>query len=250
VRAKAARKALRALTEVPGGATVARLLQRLATNGQLAGAGGIKRVLGTIGSGGRTLDAHLQDALHIALAARPTEAPQLQKTLSSLAILRTLSTQSHLGCEWDPLLHRDEVVAIAHTITTVSHPLAELEATVLELRRAGLIVTRGAKDAQADLSWDAIGPYHFFFCRTDALFQHWDPEADAKEICRRSRQTRVVNSAALDTDLRWGPRRLNSAATYAQLRHWITVPYRHASGDQYVLPCAYLTEEGRRSAAT
>jgi hypothetical protein len=246
----AASKALRALTEVPGGAAVSRLLQRWARNGQLAGETSLKGVLGTMGADAGTLDVQLQDALHIALAARPTDAPQLRRILFSLAILRTLSIRSHRGGEWDPVLRRDEVAAIVRTITTVSDPIADLEATVLELRRAGLIVTRGAEDVQADRSWEAIGPYHFFFCRTDALFQHWDPEADAKEICRRSRETRVVSSAELDSHLRWGPRRLNSAATCAQLHHWITVPYRRASGDQYVLPYAYLTEEGRRSAET
>lgn len=250
MRAKAASKALRALTEVPGGATVARLLQEWATNGPLAGGASIKRVLGTIGTDGRTLDAHVQEALHIALAAPITEAPQLRRTLSSLAIMRALSTRSHHGCEWDPVLRGDEAVAIVQAITTGSDPTAELEATVLELRRAGLIVTRGVENAGAEPSWDAIGPYYFFFCRTDALFQQWDPEADAKEICRQATQTRVVNSAELDTYFRWGPRRLNSAVTYAQLRHWITVPYRRARGDQYVLPCAYLTEEGRCSGET
>ena len=250
MRAKAASRALRALAEVPGGVAIASLLQRWAANGQLAGEGVIKRVLETIGTNGRTLDAHVQEALHIALAARTTEAPQLRRTLSSLAVLRALSTRSQLGYEWDPVLRRDEAVAIAQTITNVLDPIAELGATVLALRRAGLVVARGAEDARADLPWDAIGPYHFFFCRTDALFQPWDPEADAKEICRQARQTRVVNSAELDTHLRWGPRRLNSAATYAQLRHWITVPYRPARGDQYVLPCAYVTEEGRRSGDT
>jgi hypothetical protein len=250
LKARVTSGALRALTEVPGGTSVARLLQRWAKDRQLARKASIKRFLETIGADGRTIDAHVQEALLIALAAPTSEAPQLRRTLLCLVVMRALSTRSHLGCEWDPVLRRDEAVAIAQTIATVSDSIAELEATVPELRRAGLIVTREGEDAPAELPWEAIGPHHFFFCRTDALFQHWDPETDAKEICGRATETRVLNSAELDAHFGWGPRRLNSAATYAQLRYWIKVPYRRASGDQYVLPCAYLTEQGRRSVVT
>ena len=251
VRRGPASRALHALAEMPGGAAVAGLLQRWAKDTGVAPTqASIKKILETVEADGRTLDAHIHEALLIALAAHPSEAPLLGRTLSSLAIMRALSTRSSLGCEWDPVLSRGEAIAIAEATTTASDPIPELEATVLDLRLAGLIVMRKDNHAPTNPPWEAIGPYHFFFCRTDALFQRWDPQADAKEICRQARRTRVLNSAELDMELHWGPRRLNSAVACAELRCWIKAPYRRGRGDQYILPCAYLTENGRRSAET
>ncbi len=246
---QSAKMALHAMIEMPGGAALITLLQRWAKDTRWGPARtGIRKTLQTIGADGRTLDAHIEEAVHIALAAQPAEAPLLRRTLSSLAIMRALSTRSQLGREWDPVLGRGEAIAIAETATTASDRIAELEASVLDLRFAGLILAREGENARSEPPWGAIGPHHFFFCRTDALFQPWDPETDAREICKQARQIRVVDSPQLDLKLGWGPRRLNSAVAYGELQYWIEAPYRRARGDRYVLPRAYLTETGKRFA--
>jgi hypothetical protein len=102
--------------------------------------GWIDETVSFCGAGGRTLDAQIRYAVRIALANRTTDVPELQKALSSLAILRALNTHSSFGREWDPVLHRNDAVEIVEATIALSDPMDTLEAAVLELRRTGLIV--------------------------------------------------------------------------------------------------------------
>lgn len=191
---------------------------------------------------GSALDARLRKELHDALAARSPNAPMLRKALLSLEVMGQLNRRSHVGRQWDPVIDRENVLAIAQDVVAISEVELLIETVIGELRHGGLIVTRQGEDASR---WQAIGPYRFFFCRTDALFQCWNPEVDAREICNRLRHSRVLTSLELDSILGWGPRRLNSAVTYAQLQRWLRPPYRSVNHERYVLPLAYLTEVGK-----
>lgn len=233
------------LRDVPGFGGVLRLFDKWETDARVGKVeADVQRLLEKIGRDGRSLDAYVREAIRIALATGSTDAPQLRKADSCLVMLRELNTRSKLGLEWDPDLKRDAAVALIRSLLNPADPISELRAVVSELKRSDLILVNSDANAPAELPWEAIGPSREFFCRTDRMFQSWNPEEDAKEICRHSKAERRFDASQLEALLGWGPRRFNSAAVHAQLRRWIEVPYRSAHHPKYVLPWAYLTEEG------
>lgn len=237
---------LSALSELPAAGALIRLLDKWENDARLGKVEeNVEHLLQTIGRDGHVLDAHIQEAIRIALTIGGPEAFELRKADSCLTILRALNTRSELGREWDPELHRDEVITILRSLAGVADPVAELRAVIFELKRTDLIlVCDNANTPPGTPPVESIGPHRNLFCRTDSIFQAWNPADDAKELCRRSKADGGFNASILDDVLQWKPRRFNSAATYALRRGWIKVPYRNASHSLYTLPWAHLTEEG------
>jgi hypothetical protein len=224
-----AARVLGVLREMPGGRHVAAILEEDTLAAQLAGRENSS-------SAHSSLDAHVEMILRAAAIKQGAAVPPLLQVLSCFPIVRQLSRQSQLGREGDPTIARREAMGAQR----------DVEPVVVELCQAGLIAMQRNEGGSGGSLWNVFGPSYFFFCRTDALFQPWDPAIDAKVLCERASRVRVLIAREMDSGLKWGARRLNSATTYAELRRWIVAPYRRILDDRYVLPYAYLTDEGRR----
>jgi hypothetical protein len=203
----------------------------------------VQKILEIIGPDDRALDERIQEALNAAVRLNVGDGIQIRKAESCLAIARYLNTRSELGWEWDPSLDREQALGIIRSHLGGGDPVSELRAVVAELKRVDLILVMDNCNAPEELPWEIIGPEESFFCRTDSIFQSWNPEEDAREICRRSKAERVFQVTLLD-DLGWTPRRINSAAMFAKRRGWLNVPYEFVSSTAYVIPWANLSEEG------
>ena len=233
--------------EIPGFGGLLRLHDKWATDeriGQLEEK--VAGILAVIGRDGQPLAVHIGQAVKDTLLSEGPDTLQLRKTDSCLVVMRALSQRSQLALDWDPSLGRDDARALVRGLLNHPDPVSELRAVVYELKRADLILVMNHSNAPEDLPWESIGPAVQFFPRTDRIFQPWDPRRDAVTICSHpsTKERRAFNASDLDGELGWGPRRFNPAAVYAQLRGWITVPYQIAHDPKYVLPWAFLSEEG------
>jgi hypothetical protein len=230
--------------EIPVFGALVRVLEKWTNDARLGRLeADVQNIIAIVGRDGRALDARIQEALSVAIRLGIGERVQLRKADSCLAIMRYLSTRSELGREWDPALTREQALGIIKSQLAAGDAVAELRAVVFELKRAELIYVCDNANAPTELPWERIGPHAAFFCRTDAFFQSWNPEEDARKICRRSKTERAFQVALLD-DLAWSPRRINAATMFAKRRGWLTVPYEFVSDPTYVIPWAYLSEEG------
>jgi len=236
--------ALSAVSELPGGGAIVRLLDKWGNDARLGKLEADIQKLFDRFSGSAPVGPQVADAIQLAIDRNEPDISLLRKAGSCLVILRALNTESKMGRMWDPDLHREKAVTLIGSLANTRDPVAELRATVYELKRADLIFVEDNFNAPPHLPWECLGPSQSFFSRTDVIFQSWNPAADAKEICRRARPAQGYDAAELDQALKWGPRRFNPAADYALRRRWTRVPYESASSSAYVLPWAWLTEEG------
>ena len=88
---------------------------------------------------------------------------------------------------------------------------------VHELEKEDLIYKHA--DLRSPSGYSSIGPKRYFFCRTDAIFQSWNPADDAREVVKFLLNVgqEAVSIAKLDAELVWGPRRLNPALAFLYL---------------------------------
>ncbi len=165
---------------------------------------------------------------------------QFRRAESCMALMGKLSRQSKLGQEADPALGYDECLSIVRSLSGAESATKELEVVVYELQKADLI--HRLPSGNAPKGWHAISPKDFFFCRTDRLFQPWDPSLDAMEliVVLISKTDESANLAELDSHFGWGPRRLNSAVAFLHQNDLIHHNY-HLGGIEYVLQWVRLT---------
>jgi hypothetical protein len=169
----------------------------------------LARLEQAIGKDPTAIDGSLTSLL--ALPAPPDMMSELRRAQSCLVIMRAL-TESESAMEWVPQLEYDDAVALLEKQPDVGNAEKELRLVAHELLRTGLIKTDlGRADA-----WHVMGPTDDFFWKTDALFHPWNPEDDARELCRRAVATDdgslPVHQVA--NDLGWPARRINPALAY------------------------------------
>ncbi len=165
-----------------------------------------------------------------------------QKSESCMIFLKEINTRSKLGQANDPFIKYDECIKIVKDNINTDDPEKELELIVYELVKEGLIYKR--IDTSSRLGFAGIGPTEYFFCKTDSIFQKWDPKSDAKEIVKlfiKNNQDSATTEE-LDRKLKWGPRRLNSAIVFLYSNKSIQTK-RELGGTKYVLQWIRLTEE-------
>lgn len=169
-----------------------------------------------------------------------------RKTESCMVFLKEINTRSELGQANDPTIEYDECIRIVKNNINTEGPEKELKLVVYELEKEDLIYKHA--DLNSPLGFHAISPKEYFFCKTDSVFQKWDPRCDAKEIVKLliNDDQDSVSIEKLDVRLEWGPRRLNSAIAFLYLNALI-----HHDFDlgeimgriDYVLLWIRLTEE-------
>jgi hypothetical protein len=162
-----------------------------------------------IGKDPKAIDGSLASLL--ALPAPPDMASQLRRAQSCLVIMRAL-TESESAMEWVPQIEYDDALALLAKQPDVGNAEKELRLVVHELLRLGLVKT----DLGRADGWHVVGPTDDFFWKTDALFHPWNPEHDARELCRRAVAADDGSVAVhqMANDLGWPPRRINAALAY------------------------------------
>jgi hypothetical protein len=165
-----------------------------------------------------------------------------RKAESCMVLLREINIRSKLGRGHDPFIDYEECVRIIKNNTSTEDPEKELELVVHELAKEDLIHKRA--DGNSPKGYCTISPKEHFFCKTDRLFQKWDPEQDAKKIVElliKDKQDFALPEY-VDKQFKWGPRRLNSAIAYLHLNELINCSIAMESGE-YFFPRLELTEE-------
>ena len=132
---------------------------------------------------------------------------QLSKVAESLAVL--LNERSKTGTPLDPLLNAQEVkqalgVSEDHIATAAD-----------ELDELGLVTLHKAIGMGA-IGFYRISPTAELFFETDPDLRGWDPEQDSKALAAALVNTgkEAVGLEEVDSQLGWGPRRMNPAAQY------------------------------------
>ena len=165
-----------------------------------------------------------------------------RKAESCMILLREISNNSKFGQSNDPLIKYDRCIRIVkNNINTVDLE-KELKLVVYELEREDLIFKHASMNSP--LGFHAISPKEYFFCRTDSIFQEWSPKHDAKEIVKLLIDGKHDSIAVekLDVQLKWGPRRLNSAIAFLHLNKLIHKDH-DLGGIEYILQWIRLEEE-------
>jgi|GEM_PF-4909656 len=191
----------------------------------------------------RRLESAILKVLNLMETAKLLSVHQLRKAESCMILLREINQRSESGKANDPFIAYDECMKIAKGFR-VEDPEDELRLVLYELERQDLVYRHESATAQSGYS--SISPKEYFFCRTDSIFQKWNPEDDAVGVIRflvgESEQSIV--SKTLDIQFKWGARRLNSVIAYLHLHGLIHADSR-LGGIDYVLDSFRLTEEAR-----
>ncbi|HHT9124900.1 MAG TPA: hypothetical protein ACFYD6_03675 [Candidatus Brocadiia bacterium] len=159
-----------------------------------------------------------------------------RKAESCMALLKEINVRSKFGRENDPFIECNECIRIIkNNIPTVEGPEKELKLVVHELEKEDLIHRH---------PYAIISPKKYFFCKTDRLFQKWDPVQDAKKVVELLVDNKQDSASPeyVDRQFKWGPRRLNSAIAYLHLKKRIEHNIKPESGE-YFLPLLKLTRE-------
>lgn len=165
-----------------------------------------------------------------------------RKAESCMILLKEINTRSKLGLTNDPFIKYEECIRIVKDNINTDDPEKELKLVVYELEKEDLIYKR--IDMSSRLGFAGIGPTEYFFCKTDIIFQKWDPKSDAKEIVKlfiKNNQDSATTEE-LDRKLKWRLRRLNSAIVFLYSNKSIQTK-RELGGTKYVLQWIRLTEE-------
>ena len=112
----------------------------------------------------------------------------------------------------------------------------ELESDDLIKRHKGARGPKGIK---------AISPNDHFFCRTDFLFQNWNPSNDAETIVKFmiKEKKKIMPAKEIDNSLNFGFRRLNSAIAFLDYNDYIIDRNWSLGGTNYFFPRLILKEE-------
>jgi hypothetical protein len=165
-----------------------------------------------------------------------------KKMASCLAIIKEVNLRSIYGQAVDPFIELEDLVKIIEAIDNTKNPLDEIKLAVYELKKNDLIYD--APDARSPLGFHAIYPKEYFFCKTDCMYQSWDPKSDALEIIKLliAEKDGMMSVENIDTAFTWGPRRLNSSIALLYLNGLINRQHE-LGGVKYILPWLWLTEE-------
>lgn len=199
-------------------------------------------LLSTLPYTGAIVEGSVRELMRLIESSELVPHSHFRKVESCMVFLKEINTRSELGQANDPLIEYDECIGMAKNSTHTEDPEEELELVVFELENEDLIYK--LVSASSPLGFHAIGPKEYFFCKTDSVFQKWDPRRDAEEIVKLlvSDDEDSVSTEELDAQLEWGPRRLNSATASLDLADMIHHDH-DLGGPRYVLPWIRLTEE-------
>ena len=129
----------------------------------------------------------------------------LPLSLNAQLIATLLNSKSEAGMSHDPILSLDEI------IQSLSLPKDLAEEALDELKDVGFIGVIIAINAPP-----RAFPHNQLFWETDPVLKGWNPLEDARHLSSllvNSKQD-GANMPSLDTQLGWGPRRINPATTY------------------------------------
>jgi len=161
-----------------------------------------------------------------------------------IGLAKEINNKSKLAQPNDPVIEYNECVKIIKNKIKDKDTKVEeqLRLIVYELERKDLIHKHA--DVNSPLGFHAISPKEYFFCRTDSIFQDWNPQEDAKEIVRFliNSKKNSISIEKLDAHFGWGPRRLNSAIAFLHKEKLIHKDY-NLGGIKYILPRIRLSEE-------
>lgn len=166
----------------------------------------------------------------------------LRKTKSCMVIIEELNKRSQTGQIHDPKITYDKCLEILKKKVQIDDLQNELASVVYELKRTGLIALR--LDPSTPLGFYSIFPTEYFFCKTDHLFQKWNPKSDAIEIVRllQKEKKESIWVQELDKILKWGRRRLNPALAYMRMKGWVK-NIEEEGGQDYFLDRIHLSKE-------
>ena len=165
-----------------------------------------------------------------------------RKVESCMGLLKEINIRSELGQIHDPIISYDECIKIFKNKIKTDNPEKELKLVTYELEKEDLI--HKIRSASSPLGFYAISPKEYFFCKTDSLFQKWYPQNDAKEIVKLiiNEDQEIISVEKLNAQLKWKPRRLNSAIAFLDL-HFLIHHGRDLGGIKYIHPYLRLIEE-------
>ncbi len=145
------------------------------------------------------------------------------------------------GQENDPIIEFDDCLKVMEAGGS-KDAITDLKLVSYELEKELLVYRH--PDASSPLGFHAVAPRDYFFCKTDRLFQKWDPETDAKKIIKKLilENEEAEQLSKIDEMFGWGPRRLNSAIAYMHYNGLIHNEHE-LGGIRYVLPDIRLSEE-------
>lgn len=190
-----------------------------------------------------------QDAILevVALAGRNglIEERTFVKFKECMVIMQKLNFESKLGCANDPLLDIYQCIDTLKEVSDSADIMEELRLVTYELEKQELIYRHVS--ASSPIGFHQISPRPYFFCKTDRLFQAWNPEQDADEIIQHiiGKKEEVVSLQELGQIFKWEPRRMNPAVAYLYLTDMIDDSHElvDAIVTGYVLSWIRLTEE-------
>lgn len=162
-----------------------------------------------------------------------------------MAIMQKLNFESKQGYANDPLLDIYQCSDVLRKVSDSTDLMEELRLVTYELEKEELIYRHVS--ANSPIGFHQISPRDYFFCKTDKLFQAWNPMQDADDIIQHivSKKEDAVGLQELDQIFKWGPRRINPAVAYLYLTDMIDDSHELGGAivTGYVLSWIRLTEE-------
>jgi hypothetical protein len=145
----------------------------------------------------------------------PKVIDTLRMSENAQKIVMILNSKSKTGTEHDPIVSLDEITRTA----LLTNDLAE--EAVDELKDAGYVDVIRAMNAPL-----RVFPRNLLFWETDPVLQQWIPSDDARILASEmvNGNGDGANLAELDKKLKWGPRRINPAATSLVARELAQAP--------------------------
>ena len=169
---------------------------------------------------------------------RPLPKSGLSLHAQRLAALLNQSSKNALRC--DTIMSPEEI-ASALKVTE-----DEIAIAADELDGLGWVELR-QHIGMGKVGFSNIWPTSMLFWNTDRDVKGWDTVSDAKELA-----TVLVNSekdasslSSLDTTLKWGPRRINSAASYLK-EHHLALFSETLGSDPYISSTVFVNPRTRR----
>jgi hypothetical protein len=189
------------------------------------------------------LEKPLQNFIDLIEKANPDDSLNLRKLKTCLLLIKELNLKSKEGQLGDPCLDYEYLIGFIKSEIKPEDPNLELRLVSHELKKGDLIFLRS--DINSPIGFCGIYPTNEFFYKTDHLFQEWNPEMDARQLCKLAidKFSAYASVSELEKDIHWGPRRLNPALAYLFFNHLIEHDHDYG-GIEYALPYLRLNEEG------
>lgn len=186
-------------------------------------------------------EASIAPLLNILEQSGVAEGFNFRKANLCFRMIEKINNDSVEGQENDPIMEFDDCVKVMETGGS-KDAITDLKLVSYELEKELLVYRH--PDANSPLGFHAVAPRDCFFCKTDKLFQKWDPENDAKKIIKKLilENEETEHLSKIDEIFGWGPRRLNSAIAYMYYNGLIYNEHE-LGGIRYVLPYIRLSEE-------